>query len=487
MTNLSTTAAVASPEPAAGESHFRRNLGWRDGFALALSIPVGGFTLIGYSIGELGAWTAATLWAISCVIALLQNYIFAEMAAMFPNKPGGIALYAHEGWRRHFTPVGPLAAVGYWAGWSFGLAVYAMIIGDLLTAQFFPHATWTVSDGFIEIGPGHIIAVAAIICVWLLNVFGVRPAVRMNKLLGGIACVAIVILMVSALVTGHWSAHSLTWGTLGHADQPWHGWQLALVYLYVMGWTAYATEIGATFTPEYKDQKRDTSRVLISSAMLTLVFLVGGVITTTGVTNEKAVANNPVGYLAQALHTALGGGAVVMTLIIVGAIFVNMTSATADAGRALYGIANEGMIIKQFNHLNKEHMPSRAMTLDLFVNIGLVLFVGNTLGVLFASNLGYMLATFFALTGFVILRRDRPNWHRPVKRSPIWIAIAIALATFNAFLILLGVRYSGVAGYGGLKDALVGTAVLASSLLLWAYRHLVQDRQPLRLRERDEA
>jgi amino acid transporter len=127
------------------------------------------------------------------------------------------------------------------------------------------------------------------------------------------------------------------------------------------------------------------------------------------------------------------------------------------------------------------------MTLDLFVNIGLVLFVGNTLGVLFASNLGYMLATFFALTGFVILRRDRPNWHRPVKRSPIWIAIAIALATFNAFLIVLGVRYSGVAGYGGLKDALVGTAVLASSLLLWAYRHLVQDRQPLRLRERDEA
>lgn len=483
MTNLPTTS-VPEASPAAGESHFHRNLGWRDGFALALSIPVGGFTLIGYSIGALGAWTAAALWAVSCLIALLQNYIFAEMAAMFPDKPGGIALYAHEGWRRHFAPAGPLAAVGYWAGWSFGLAVYSMIIGDLLTAQFFPHATWTVSDGFVEIGPGQIIAVASIICVWLLNVFGVRPAVRMNKLLGGIACVAIAVLMVGALVTGHWSAHELTWGTLGHADQPWHGWQLALVYLYVMGWTAYATEIGATFSPEYKDQKRDTSRVLISSALLTLIFLVGGVVTTTGVSSEKAVSGDPVGFLSQDFHTVVGGGSVIMTLIIVGAIFVNMTSATADAGRALYGIASEGMIIKQFDHLNKDRMPSRAMTLDLFVNIGLVLFVGSTLGVLFASNLGYMLATFFAVTGFLILRKDRPDWHRPVKRAPIWIPIAVVLAVSNAFLIVLGVRYSGVAGYGGLKDALIGTAVLASSLLLWAYRRIIQDRQPLRIRER---
>lgn len=484
MTDLS-TAAARETNTVPNEAHFHRNLGWRDGFALALSIPVGGFALIGYDTGALGAWTAAMLWGISCVIALLQNYLFAELASMFPDKPGGIALYAYEGWRRHFAPAGPLAAMGYWAGWSFGLAVYSMIIGDLLNAQFFSHATWSFNDGFVQVGPGNLIAVASIVCVWLLNVFGVRPAVRLNKILGGIACAAIVVLMVGALATGHWHPHGLTWGTLGDPRQPWHGWQLALVYLYVMGWTAYATEIGATFSPEYRDQKKDTGRVLVSSALLTLVFLVGGTITTTGVTGEKAVANDPVGYLAQAFHTVAGGGSSIMTLIIVGAIFVNMTSATADAGRALYGIANEGMIIKWFDHLNKDRMPSRAMTLDLFVNIGLVLFVGNTVGVLFASNLGYMLATLFAITGFLILRKDRPHWPRPVKRAPIWIPIAVVLALVNAFLIFLGVRYSGIAGYGGAKDALIGTGVLATSLVLWAYRRLVEDRQPLILRERD--
>ncbi len=33
---------------------------------------------------------------------------------MFPEKPGGISLYANEGWRRYFTPIGPIATFGYW-------------------------------------------------------------------------------------------------------------------------------------------------------------------------------------------------------------------------------------------------------------------------------------------------------------------------------------------------------------------------------------
>ncbi|MBT8163850.1 MULTISPECIES: APC family permease [Arthrobacter] len=460
-------------------------MGWRDGFALALSIPVGAFMLIGYSIGALGAWTAAALWGTSCIIALLQNYLYAEMAAMFPDKPGGIAMYAHEAWKRYLEPVGPLAAVGYWAGWSFVLAVFSLIIGDLLTAQFFPDATWKVSDGLVEIGPGHLIAVAAIFCVWLLNIFGVKPAVRFNKLLGGVAVIAIIVLLVGSMVTGHWSSHVLSWGKLGETDQPWHGWQLALVYLYVMGWTSYATEIGATMTPEYKDHKRDTSRVLISSSLLSLLLLVGGVITTAGVSSsENAINNDPIGYLPTAFQTVLGGGSIVMTLVIVAALFVMMTSSTADAGRALYGIAKDGMVIRQLDYLNKEGMPSRAMTLDLVINIVLVLFVGNTLGVLFASNLGYMLAIFFALVGFLLLRKDRPDWPRPVKRARIWIPVAFVLAAITAFLNVLGIMYSGVAGYGSITDTLVGFAVLASSLVLWAYRRIVQDRQPLRLRDR---
>jgi len=478
--------ATVEAEGLVGTSDFTRQLNWHDGLAFALSIPVGGFALIGYSIGILGAWTAMTLWGVSCIIAILQNFIFAEMAGMFPGKAGGIALYAHEAWRRYFSPVGALSAVGYWAGWSFALSLYSLIIGDLLQAQFFPHATWSVWDGTVHLGLPYFIAVATIFAVWLLNVFGVRPAAGSNKLLGAICCAFIALLIIGSFASGDWHARNLSWG-LGRPGQAWGGWKLAIVYLYVMGWTAYGTECAATFTPEYRQPKRDAPRAMFSAGLLTLIFLMVGAVSTTGVVGQKVVAGNEVGYFIPVFDRIMGGGAAVMTVVLCAAIFLNMTSATADAGRALYGIAKDGMIIKQLHHLNHKGMPARAMTVDLVVNTLLVLFVGNILGILFASNLGYMCAVFFAITGFLLLRRDRPAWPRPIRRGRAWLAIAALLAVIDLGLIVLGAANPQIAGYGGTTEVLIGFGVLAAGLALFVIRRLIQDRGPLRLRERTPA
>ena len=479
---------MAAREGAVGSGHreFVKRLSWRDGFALALSIPVGGFALIGYSIGILGAWTAMLLWGVACVIAVFQNFIFAELAGMFPDKPGGIALYAHEGWRRYFTPVGALAAVGYWAGWSFGLAVYGLIIGQLLQAQFFPHATWSVFDGAVHLTLANFLAAASIVFVWLLNVFGVRPAVRSNKIIGFAVVALVAILVVGPFLTGNWHVSGLGWG-LGLAGQAWGGWKLAIVYLYVMAWTAYGTEIAATFTPEYKDQRRDTSRALLSSGLITLAFLVLGPLSAAGELGQKAITANPVGFFVPAFQHIIGPASSLVIVVLCGALFLNMTSATADAGRALYGIARDGMIVKQLHHLNRHHIPGRAMTVDLVVNLLLVFFVGNTLGVLFASNLGYVLAVLFALTGFLLLRKDRPHWPRPVRLSRSWIPIAVLLTLVNVVFVVVGALNPGIAGYGGRTDQVIGVAILAASIVLFLVRRVVQDRQPLRLREETPA
>ncbi len=58
------------------------------------------------------------LWGASAAIGMLQAWIYSEPATMFGNRSGGIALYAHEGWRKYTTLVGPLSAFGYWIGWS---------------------------------------------------------------------------------------------------------------------------------------------------------------------------------------------------------------------------------------------------------------------------------------------------------------------------------------------------------------------------------
>ena len=123
------------------ERHLLKALRWWDGFVIALCNP--GFLIasLGFSMGALGTWGAVLLWAISAGVGMLQTWIYAETAAMFPDKPGGISLYAHEGWRGRFSLAGPIGAFGYWIGWSVVLSIFGKTIGDLVEAKWFPTAT----------------------------------------------------------------------------------------------------------------------------------------------------------------------------------------------------------------------------------------------------------------------------------------------------------------------------------------------------------
>ena len=91
------------------ERQLLKTLRWYDGFVIALANP--GFLLgsLGYSVGDLGGWGAALLWGISAFVAVFINTLYSELAAMFPEKSGGLALYAHEAWRKYTTLVGPIA------------------------------------------------------------------------------------------------------------------------------------------------------------------------------------------------------------------------------------------------------------------------------------------------------------------------------------------------------------------------------------------
>jgi hypothetical protein len=105
-----------------------------------------------------------------------------------------------------------------------------------------------------------------------------------------------------------------------------------------------------------------------------------------------------------------------------------------------------------------------------------------------------MLAHVFALSGFLLLRKDRPNWPRPIKLSSVWVPIAGLLAALNlAFIVVGGFIYSGgflgistAYGYGWDKTR-IGILVLLIALVLYVFRHVVQDRTPLRLREETPA
>ena len=462
------------------ERHLLKSLRWWDGFVIALCNP--GFLIasLGFSMGALGTWGAVTLWAISAGVGMLQAWIYAETASMFPDKPGGISLYAYEGWRGRFSLVGPIGAFGYWIGWSVVLSIFGVLIGDLIQAQWFPHSTWSWFDGAVHVGLPQAIAIACIIAVWALNVFGIRPAVWISYVTGAGLMVPLVIFILVPYLTGHWHSSNMTWAI----PNGWGGFKLAMVYLFLFGWSSYAAEVCATFAPEYHDTRRDTTLALRSAAVFTLLVFLLFPLGIGGVSGAPSAATASGEFYVPALAKIVGSGAAqVILVLLIGSLFLSMISSTADGSRALYGIARDHMTVKQLYHLNRWHVPARAMTVDLVVNVLLVLFISSNLAILYMSNIGYVLAHVFALSGFLLLRRDRPNWPRPIKVGPIWLGIAAILVVFNAALVIFGIFNPTLTGYGTWTDMFIGVGVLVASVLLYFYRRIVQDKAKVTFRD----
>jgi amino acid transporter len=304
---------------------------------------------------------------------------------------------------------------------------------------------------------------------------------------GGLLLIPAAVLMFLPYITGDWSSSNMDWniGTGG-------GFALAVTWLYFMCWSSYGIEIVATFAPEYHDTERDTAKALRGAALFSGVVYallplgVGGTLGTKAISDGAATLT----FYGDAFDKIVGSGlGNVMIFCIVAALVLSMNSATMDGSRALYGIAKDGMTIKQFGVLNQYSVPARAMTLDAILNILLISYFAGVIEILAVSNVGYVFATCTALSGFILLRKDRPNWPRPIRLPNIWVPLAGLLFLINfMFLVLGGFVYSdgflGIAGYGyGWDKTRSGLLVLLAALILYIWRHVVQDKIPLKLRE----
>src|SRR5215207_6650762 len=353
---------------------------WWDGFVVALANPAFLIAGLGGSIGALGTGGAFLLWSISICLGALQNNIHAELASMFPNKSGGIALYAHEAWRKYSTLVGPLATFGYWIGWSVVLAVNGLVAGTLIQAEWFSDSTWAETGAGFDISLPIVIGIGLIVLVWVFNILGVRPAVWFAYVTGALLCIPAFVLMFLPYVTGDWSSSNIEWQIGANG-----GLALALVWLYFMCWSSYGIEVVATFAPEYHDTQRDTRMALRAAALFSALVYILQPLGLGGTLGTEAIAADAtlIAFYTQAFDAIVGsflGG--VMILCVVAGLVLSMNTATMDGSRALYGISRDGMTIRQLGRLNRFNVPAVAMTVDALLNIILISFFNNPIEII---------------------------------------------------------------------------------------------------------
>src|SRR5437879_12774259 len=124
------------------ERQLLKTLRWYDGFVICLANPGCLLCSHGNSVLDMGGWGATLVWGITAAIIFPVTIIYSELAGMFPDKSGGVSIYANEGWRKYTTVVGPIATFGYWIGWSVVLSYLGLFTGYIAQTAWWPHAKY---------------------------------------------------------------------------------------------------------------------------------------------------------------------------------------------------------------------------------------------------------------------------------------------------------------------------------------------------------
>ena len=225
---------------------------------------------------------------------------------------------------------------------------------------------------------------------------------------------------------------------------------LGIVWFWVIAWSSYFPEAPATFAPEYHDTKEDTRKAIGATAIMGLVLSTLLPLTVVAVIGMDGIAADPtyIAFLTTVLDETVGsflGG--VFTVFLCAGLLLSMNTATMDGSRALYGMAKEGLSIQWLARLNDKNVPGRAMALDMIFNLCLLFFAPSLLFILVAGNIGYMLAAILAVSGVLLLRKDRPDWPRPFKLGKEWIVIAWITIIVNLVSSVFGIIWMKYTGY----------------------------------------
>lgn len=481
---MSTSAEAPKGEVEPG---LRRSINWTGGFWIASGVPA----LVLFSIGSIAATVGAIsplIWAVSVVLALMQSFVFAEIAGLFPQKSGGASVFGAMAWAPYSKFVAPISVWCNWLAWSPVLTIGSGLAAGYVLTGLFPAGaainTWSVrlvDLGFLKGGlelrfnATFLVAAAFLLLVFALQHGGILRAARVQTVIGVAVLVPLLVVGVVPLLTGDVAAANFT--PFAPLNGAWDldGFTLIAGGLFLAGWSAYAFETAICYTSEFKDPAKDTPKAIFAAGLLCLVaytvvpFTFQGAIGVKGLSTPGIVNGNGVG---AAMATMVGGGAVIGNLLIVMlilALLLTIMTTMAGSSRTLYQGSKDGWLPRYLGHTNRNGAPTRAMWTDLCFNLVLLL-MNDYIFVLAASTVCYMIFNFLNLNAGWIHRMDRAHTPRPWRAPTVMIAIGTFLAFFNVLLLGWGVS---VWGAGALATGLGFAALIVP---VFCYRHFVQDK-----------
>ena len=185
------------------EGTLSRETNWWGAFVIGLAGTILIIGLVGYALVTLGG-AAIPMFAILTAVGVVLCFCLAELAAMMPDRAGGLPSYAFETfrplgafWGKH---VGGMSSWAYWLGWFTVAPINAILAANYIIALFSIKAGTGRTFGPISVNFGaqvsltQLIVAAAILVVMFVPCYlGIRLGATFATVLGIASMVPLVL------------------------------------------------------------------------------------------------------------------------------------------------------------------------------------------------------------------------------------------------------------------------------------------------------
>ncbi len=407
---------------------------------IANMIGTGVFTSLGYQVGPLpSGFAIMMLWLLGGVVALSGALTYAEIATTL-KRSGGEYLYLSK----IFHPV-----LGFLSGWMSSIAGFAGAISAVALAigEYATEATGLSTK---------VIAVAAILAVSSVHLFGVKTGGRVQTLLTSLKLSLILFFCIAPFFI-----HSVPKTNTHFLPQP-GDWDLILssgfavslvfvVYAYT-GWNSSAYIAGNLDNP----RKNLPKSLIVGTLIVVFIYLALNAMFLYTATFEELQGQNDIGNVVA--HKLFGSTAgMIFSGIFSFALLSTLSAMTIAGPRVIEAMGEDYTLLQSFSVKNRHQMPYVAILAQAGWSIFLVL-VSSFKEIIQYISVSLSFFSMLTVFGIFFLRRNATsNDHFKTPFYPIppiifilcttWMIYYVAAEDFKIILYSLGTMIPGFALY----------------------------------------
>jgi len=398
-------------------------------------------------------------WVVTGIITILGALSYGELAAAMP-KAGGQYLYLKEAF-------GPLH--GFLYGWTLFTVIQTGTIAAVavafakFTGVFIPEISADaimLSIGSFQINSQQLLAISVIILLTLYNFREVKAGAMLQNVFTVIKVASLLLLVILGLYFG-----SQVSGSIGNF-KPAFPDMITLTTIGIFGAAMTGSLFSAdawnniTYTAgEVKNpQKNLPLSLFLGTSVVIMLYILANIAYLFALPIEQIKTAESGRVATLMMKTILGDqGKFFMAAMIMVSTFGCLNGIILTAARVYYAMAKDGLFFKKAGELNKNHVPAKSLGMQC-IWACLLCFSGTYNDLLNYIMFAVMLFYVLTISGLFVLRKNRPDMHRPYKAFgyPVLPFIYILLASLVALNMLI---YQSAYSLYGLLIILLGIPV----------------------------